>query len=305
MLRGEAPDAVHLSSPCYRFTMHLLDAISLRTIIDELAARASQGRQNVASTDLSLAGIATLLDRCALVSAVRIMLDQGFDADASLPGSIHDRGRRNRLGQRADALKAVDLLETAEIRGAKLPLGQSMLLIDGAIGFVGNCAMTSDGLGLAPPQRLGFVQRADEPAELAVLAAWFEAQWQVADPGTKAALDAAVSRHARHHGPLVPYRVTLHRLFADMADGSDERGIVDAATGIAATKIWSKLYRFQRDGVIGAIDKLDRFGGCIIADSVGLGKTFEALAVIKYYELRNDRVLVLAPCPPSAPMAQI
>jgi len=55
------------------------------------------------------------------------------------------------------------------------------------------------------------------------------------------------------------------------------------------------LYRFQRDGVIGAIDKLERFGGCIIADSVGLGKTFEALAVIKYYELRNDRVLVLAP----------
>ena len=55
------------------------------------------------------------------------------------------------------------------------------------------------------------------------------------------------------------------------------------------------LYRFQRDGVIGAIDKLERFGGCIIADSVGLGKTFEALAIIKYYELRNDRVLVLCP----------
>ena len=275
--------------------MHLLDTTSLRTIIDELAARASEGRQNVASTDLSLTGIATLLDRRALAAAVRIMLDQGFDADASLPGSVNDRARRNRLGQRADALKAGVLLETAEIRGAKLPLGQSMLLIDGAIGFVGNCAMTSDGLGLAPPQRLGFVQRADDPAELAVLTAWFETQWQVADAGTKAALEAAVSRHAKHHGPVVPYRVTLHRLFADMADGADERAIVDAATGIAATKIWSKLYRFQRDGAIGAIDKLDRFGGCIIADSVGLGKTFEALAVIKYYELRNDRVLVIAP----------
>ena len=59
--------------------------------------------------------------------------------------------------------------------------------------------------------------------------------------------------------------------------------------------VWKKLFRFQRDGVIGAIDKLDRFGGCIIADSVGLGKTFEALAIIKYHELRNDRVLVLCP----------
>ncbi len=59
--------------------------------------------------------------------------------------------------------------------------------------------------------------------------------------------------------------------------------------------VWKKLFKFQRDGVVGAIDKLARFGGCIIADSVGLGKTFEALAIIKYHELRNDRVLVLAP----------
>ena len=59
--------------------------------------------------------------------------------------------------------------------------------------------------------------------------------------------------------------------------------------------IWNKLYKFQRDGVMGAIDKIEKYGGCIIADSVGLGKTFTALAIIKYYELRNDRVLVLAP----------
>ena len=59
--------------------------------------------------------------------------------------------------------------------------------------------------------------------------------------------------------------------------------------------VWKKLYKFQRDGVVGAIDKLNRFGGCIIADSVGLGKTFEALAIIKYHELRNDRALVLCP----------
>jgi SNF2 family DNA or RNA helicase len=75
----------------------------------------------------------------------------------------------------------------------------------------------------------------------------------------------------------------------------DEERIVKSATGIRNTVVWKKLYKFQRDGVVGAIDKLDRFGGCIIADSVGLGKTFEALAIIKYHELRNDRVLVLAP----------
>jgi SNF2 family DNA or RNA helicase len=63
----------------------------------------------------------------------------------------------------------------------------------------------------------------------------------------------------------------------------------------ATPLVWKKLFKFQRDGVVGAIDKLARLGGCIIADSVGLGKTFEALAVIKYHELRNDRVLVLVP----------
>jgi SNF2 family DNA or RNA helicase len=66
-------------------------------------------------------------------------------------------------------------------------------------------------------------------------------------------------------------------------------------TGIRDTSIWEMLYKFQKDAVLGAIHKIENYNGCIIADSVGLGKTFEALAVIKYYELRNDRVLVLCP----------
>lgn len=75
----------------------------------------------------------------------------------------------------------------------------------------------------------------------------------------------------------------------------EERIIVKSVTGIRNTVVWKKLFKFQRDGVVGEIDKRERFGGCIIADSVGLGKTFEALAIIKYYKLRNDSVLVLAP----------
>ena len=65
--------------------------------------------------------------------------------------------------------------------------------------------------------------------------------------------------------------------------------------GFKKSQIWSMLYNFQKDAVIGAIEKIETFGGCIIADSVGLGKTFEALAVMKYYQLRNYRILVLAP----------
>ena len=91
------------------------------------------------------------------------------------------------------------------------------------------------------------------------------------------------------------YALILHHLFRTQDDELNEEQVVKSATGIRNTSVWNKLFKFQRDGVVGAIDKLNRFGGCIIADSVGLGKTFEALAVIKYHELRNDRVLVLCP----------
>lgn len=66
-------------------------------------------------------------------------------------------------------------------------------------------------------------------------------------------------------------------------------------TGFKETKIWNTLYNFQQDAVMGAIDKIEKYNGCIIADSVGLGKTYTALAIMKYYQLRNDRILVLVP----------
>lgn len=91
------------------------------------------------------------------------------------------------------------------------------------------------------------------------------------------------------------YYFTLYNIFKDYLAELDGDEIVDSNTGIKESEIWNKLYTFQKDGVKGAIEKLEKHNGCIIADSVGLGKTFEALAVIKYYELRNDRVMVLCP----------
>lgn len=91
------------------------------------------------------------------------------------------------------------------------------------------------------------------------------------------------------------YAITLLNVFDKIAESLDEDNIINKSTGIKETIVWNKLFDFQKDGVLGAIDKLEKYNGCIIADSVGLGKTFEALAVIKYYELRNSRVLVLCP----------
>lgn len=95
--------------------------------------------------------------------------------------------------------------------------------------------------------------------------------------------------------PEFLYYFTLYNIFKDYLAELDGDEIVDSNTGIKESEIWNKLYTFQKDGVKGAIEKLEKHNGCIIADSVGLGKTFEALAVIKYYELRNDRVMVLCP----------
>lgn len=99
----------------------------------------------------------------------------------------------------------------------------------------------------------------------------------------------------KENSPQYIYFVTLYHIFNNYLDELSEEHIVKTKTGFKDTVIWNKLYKFQKDGVLGAINKIEKYGGCIIADSVGLGKTFEALAVIKYYELRNDRVLVLCP----------
>src|SRR4029078_4288963 len=124
-----------------------------------------------------------------------------------------------------------------------------------------------------------------------------EAVWQSVpdDPTAKQTLSAQLQSIAEHKPPSPIFFALLYNLFKDLGDELEEERIVKSATGIRNTVVWKKLYKFQRDGVVGALDKLDRFGGCIMADSVGRGKTFEALAIIKYHELRNDRVLVLCP----------
>lgn len=98
----------------------------------------------------------------------------------------------------------------------------------------------------------------------------------------------------KEHAPEFIYYFTLNELFGHQLDEGVERFERDH-TNFKKTKIWNMLYDFQKDCVLSAIQKINKYGGCIIADSVGLGKTFEALAVIKYFELRQDNVLVLTP----------
>lgn len=97
------------------------------------------------------------------------------------------------------------------------------------------------------------------------------------------------------NSPEFIYFMTLYHVFSEFLDDISEDELPNEATGFKQSKIWNMLYDFQKDAVLAIINKLERYNGCILADSVGLGKTFTALAVVKYYENRNKSVLVLCP----------
>lgn len=104
-----------------------------------------------------------------------------------------------------------------------------------------------------------------------------------------------ISTAYNENSPDFIYFVTLYNIFNEFLEDISEDVLPNEATGYKDSKIWNMLYNFQRDAALAIINKLEKYNGCILADSVGLGKTFTALAVIKYYENRNKSVLVLCP----------
>lgn len=99
----------------------------------------------------------------------------------------------------------------------------------------------------------------------------------------------------KENSPEFIYFVTLYNIFNEFLEDISEDVLPNEATGFKSSVIWNKLYNFQRDAALAIINKLEKYNGCILADSVGLGKTYTALSVIKYYENRNKSVLVLCP----------
>lgn len=260
-------------------------------------------RLDLAAPALSVFAFAEVARQLQMLHGCRLVLPAGTQADLKLLGGPEERPFRNQLNVRGLARQCAAWLErSAEVRGTQAPLPQSTIIASHSDptlsrAIAGNCPFTAPGLGLTPGDPFSLIQFAETAEECAVLQQWFEALWSSLPAGTetKAGLLAGLHQLVEHKAPSLIYHLTLYHLFKDLGEELNEERIVKSATGIRSTIVWKKLFRFQRDGVIGAIDKMERFGGCIIADSVGLGKTFEALAIIKYYELRNDRVLVLVP----------
>src|ERR1039458_2257877 len=284
--------------------MKLIKNTGSDRVIDELRrALAPPSSLDLASSSFSLFAFAELRDLLEKLDACRVVLPATSGGELGLTGSDADRSFRNRLELRWLARECGTWISRkAEVRGASALLPQSMLIAGKPESetqrvITGNCPFTTEGLGVTPGNQFSLIQSSEKAEESALLGAWFMSLWNTlpSSDHQKAALLSLLQELAEPKAPSLIYYLTLFQIFKDLGDQLDEERIVKSATGIRNTTVWKKLYKFQRDGVVGAIDKLNRLGGCIIADSVGLGKTFEALAIIKYHELRNDRVLVLCP----------
>ena len=162
---------------------------------------------------------------------------------------------------------------------------------------VGSSNFTRKGLGCDQNANVEINLATDDEEVLTELREWFDKLWldQALTKDVKGEILDALHQIGRDHSPEFIYYKTLYELFHEhieaMKDG--ERTLADV--DFYSTEIWGKLYEFQRDGVKSIIAHLQKHNGCILADSVGLGKTYTALAVIKFFELRNERVLVLCP----------
>lgn len=158
-------------------------------------------------------------------------------------------------------------------------------------------SFTTNDLGLT--QKKGFptlIQRMDFPNSKAYLD-YFNQIWENQDALQEVTekVQQYFEKAFQENTPEFIYFITLYNIFNDFLDDLNLDHLPDERIGFKETHIWNKLYNFQKDAVVGAINKLEKYNGCILADSVGLGKTFSALGVIKYYEMRNKDVLVLCP----------
>jgi len=156
---------------------------------------------------------------------------------------------------------------------------------------------TMVGLGCEQGNNMmNIVARMESPASTGIQM-MFDSVWNDSDKladVTDSIIEMISSVYKENPAQLI-YFMTLYNIFSEFLDDISEDVLPNEATGFKDSEIWKKLYNFQKDAVLAIINKLEQYNGCILADSVGLGKTFTALAVIKYYEGRNKNVLVLCP----------
>jgi hypothetical protein len=222
------------------------------------------------------------------------------NGESALSGSEFEIRLRNKMTQRAIARECADWLRR-KVRFRSNKTGapmQQFAVVDDKVAYLPLQGFTSADLGFERGNAVSnMITKLEDAPMTAQYARLFDQIWHNAeqlDDVTEAVYDHIASVYAEN-SPARIYFLILYNLFAEFLDDISEDVLPNDLTGYKDSAVWQSLYNFQRDAATGIINKLETYSGCILADSVGLGKTFTALAVIKYYELRNKSVLVLAP----------
>ncbi len=282
----------------------LIDNKASGFVGNELKMRNFDGSKlSVLSSLFTLYGFSTLKQELKQLQSARILLTNwDMPTLQILIGTEAEVRLLNQLQQKRIAVEFSQWLSSKVDAKASLinQPGQNLIHIDSvdqSFAIHGSATFSPIGLGEVRSDILQMNMGLSDIESTKQLLTWFDSVWNdthnVRD--IKSELIAKLDYIAADQPASFIYFLTLFHIFKDFLEDIDEESIIRSKTGFKDTLVWNKLYKFQKDGVLGAIDKLEKHNGCIIADSVGLGKTFEALAVIKYYELRNDRVLVLCP----------
>jgi hypothetical protein len=191
-------------------------------------------------------------------------------------------------------------VEIKTIKQSNLLHGKMYYIATGGVldAILGSSNFTVRGLGLGSGNNnIELDLIVDGNRDRQELKHWFDELWNNEDlvKDVKKEVLQYLKQLYENHPPEFIYYKTLFHIFERFLEDSGKTDADLGRTSLFETDTWKALFEFQKDGVKGAINKIIRYNGCIIADSVGLGKTFEALAVIKYFELKNERVMVLCP----------
>ena len=226
-----------------------------------------------------------------------------LDREKSLYGTEFEIRLRNELTQKAIAKECAEWIRKkaafkSYTEGGSL--GNSFLSVsnkDGEYLYTPMDGFTTVNLGCERGDALfNYVNRI-EADEAAHYLGRFDSIWCNQDcmEDVTDVIVNSIATAYNENSPEFIYFLTLYHVFSEFLEDISEDTLPNEATGFKESKVWNMLYDFQRDAVLAIINKLEKYNGCILADSVGLGKTFTALAVIKYYENKNKSVLVLCP----------
>lgn len=217
--------------------------------------------------------------------------------EQGLTGTEYEIRLRNELTQRAVARECADWIRRkVRFKSSKRHEGMMGFGLVDEVSYLPLRAFTTTELGLERGDSPYTIIGRSYPTSGDILRC-FESLWSdrdLVEEVTEEVL-ATIATAYQENSPERLYFFTLFHLFREFLEGISEDVLPNEATGFRESAVWQKLYRFQQDACLGIIGKLEKYNGCILADSVGLGKTFTAISVIKYYELRNKSVLVLCP----------